>query len=151
METLVCSIEETEACAEDFIQRIGSAAGTRTRATVVGLSGELGAGKTAFVKAAAKTLGVSETVTSPTFVIEKIYKLQGQPFEHLIHIDAYRLDSADELRVLGWDDIVREPGNLIFIEWPERVSEIVPDGVIPIDFTVVSENERRVAVKIPKF
>src|SRR4051812_40158014 len=94
-------------------------------ATVIGLSGDLGSGKTTFTQSIAKALGVTENVTSPTFVIEKIYSLKNPStltelnFEHLIHIDAYRLESSRELLNLGWHDIVLDPKNLILIEWPE--------------------------------
>ena len=82
--------------------------------TVIALHGSLGAGKTVFVKGVAEHLGVEETVTSPTFVIEKIYKLpEGAPWKHLIHIDAYRLESEEELSSIGWNDIATDPNNLI--------------------------------------
>jgi tRNA threonylcarbamoyladenosine biosynthesis protein TsaE len=108
----------------------------KERATVVTLSGELGAGKTTFAQGVALTFGVTETVQSPTFVLEKIYALEGQRFTHLVHIDAYRLKSAHELRVLGWEELAREPGNLILIEWPERVAECMPQDAICLRFDI---------------
>ncbi len=108
----------------------------RVLATVITLSGELGAGKTTFAQGAALTLGVTETVQSPTFVLEKIYALENQKFTHLVHIDAYRLKSAHELRVLGWEELAREPGNLILIEWPERVAECMPKDAIRLRFDI---------------
>ena len=146
MEAITCSIKETEAYAADLMKQACKKEDLRTHALVVGLSGELGAGKTAFVKAAAHALGVEDTVTSPTFVIEKIYKLKNTPFAHLIHIDAYRLESADELRALGWDDITRDSGNIVFLEWPERVKEVLPDNMVRINLEVVGEKERKITV-----
>ena len=108
----------------------------RVHATVLALSGELGAGKTTFAQGIAAALGVEETVTSPTFVIEKIYELENQPFDHLIHIDAYRLKSGHELKVLGWEEVMREAGNLILLEWPERVADIIPAHAIRIHFEI---------------
>jgi len=99
-------------------------------ATVVTLSGELGAGKTTFVQGVAHALGVEETVASPTYVIEKVYALTDQKFSHLVHIDAYRLKGADELAMLGWDELVSEPGNLVLLEWPEKVSALIPETAI---------------------
>ncbi|MDZ4284863.1 MAG: tRNA (adenosine(37)-N6)-threonylcarbamoyltransferase complex ATPase subunit type 1 TsaE [Patescibacteria group bacterium] len=128
-------------------------------ALVVGLTGELGAGKTTFVKGVARALGVRETVTSPTFVIMKIYKLPrrrvidptsnflfptSKPWHHLIHIDAYRLESPEELRALGWDEIAADPGNLILVEWAEKVRPLLRRGYRAISFDVVGENERAV-------
>lgn len=113
-------------------------------ATVVGLSGELGAGKTTFVKGIARAFGVREMVTSPTFVIMKVYTLVRQPWRRLLHIDAYRIESPEELRILGWDDIVTDRTNLIFVEWAEKVRSLLPCGYRAISFDVMGEDERRV-------
>ena len=107
----------------------------RKYAIVVALSGELGAGKTTFAQGMAKALGVGEVVTSPTFVLEKIYALEGQKFSHLVHIDAYRLKSAHELEALGWKELLQDAGNLIVLEWPEHVAEVVPIDAIRITLT----------------
>lgn len=111
------------------------------KATVVGLQGELGSGKTFFVKALAKMMGVEECVVSPTFVIMKIYDIDpakagqvGFGFKKFIHIDAYRLDSEKELLDLGWEDLIREPENLVLVEWPERVERIMPPDSKRIHF-----------------
>ncbi len=110
----------------------------KAHATVVALSGELGAGKTTFAQAVAEAFGVEEVVTSPTFVLEKIYALpvqeglKGQKFTRLVHIDAYRLRGVHELEHLGWRELLQDPGNLIVLEWPERVAEAVPKDVIRI-------------------
>jgi tRNA threonylcarbamoyladenosine biosynthesis protein TsaE len=101
-------------------------------ATTIALSGDLGAGKTTFAQGIARALGVQESVTSPTFVIEKIYQLEGKLFERLIHIDAYRLNDPHELEVLGWKEIIADPVNLIIIEWPEKVASLIPEGAIRI-------------------
>jgi len=101
-------------------------------ATLVTLSGELGAGKTTFTQGVAKAVGVAEVVTSPTFVIEKIYALEGQRWERLVHIDAYRLNDPHELEVLGWSELLSDKGNLILLEWPERVTPIIPNTAIQI-------------------
>ncbi len=113
-------------------------------ATVLALSGELGAGKTTFAQAAAKALGVEETVNSPTFVIEKIYALNDQQWLRLVHIDAYRLKSADELRALGWDELVTDPSNLIVTEWPEHVSDAIPNDAHRIVIKIGEGEERTV-------
>lgn len=104
-------------------------------ATVVALAGELGAGKTSFVQGMAAALGVEESVTSPTFVIEKVYELADQKFARLIHIDAYRLKDAHELETIGWDEISTDPGNIILIEWPERIPELLPADAARITFS----------------
>ena len=116
-------------------------------ATIIALSGDLGAGKTTFAKVLAKQLGVDEEVTSPTFVIERIYQLPvGQKFARLIHIDAYRLEGAHQLEVLGWKEISADPSNLILIEWPEMVEGVIPKGSIKIKLEWSSETERDITI-----
>lgn len=105
-------------------------------ATVVTLSGGLGAGKTTFTQGIAKALGVTETVASPTFVIQKIYELKDQLFKKLIHIDTYRLKNMQELTAIGWAQIISDPHNLIVLEWPEAVPGAIPEGAIAIRFDI---------------
>ena len=127
---------------EEFVAHLEPAANA---ARLVTLSGELGAGKTTFAQAVAKALGVEETVTSPTFVIEKIYALQNQKFTRLVHMDAYRLKSAHELDVLGWKELLADEGNLILLEWPERVAELIPESAIRIRFDI-QHDERIITI-----
>ena len=97
-----------------------------TGATVLALRGDLGAGKTTFTQTLARTLGITEPVTSPTFVIMKSYELADQAFETLIHIDAYRVASDEELTVLGFARFLETPRTLIVIEWAEKVAALLP-------------------------
>lgn len=103
-------------------------------ATVIALQGDLGAGKTYFVQNFGKILGVREHITSPTFVIMNIYKVDWQGFKKLIHIDAYRLEKEEELLNLGWNELIADGANIIFIEWPERVENLIPKGSKRIHF-----------------
>ena len=122
--------EDIEKEARLFVERCIS---RKARALIVTLSGELGAGKTAFVQAIAKVFGVLDTVTSPTFVVEKVYELPtdtARGFARLVHIDAYRLTGSKELEMLGWQELIAESSNLIFLEWPERVLELIPSDAI---------------------
>ena len=99
-------------------------------AFVVGLSGHLGAGKTSFTKLIAKELGITETVTSPTFVIMKIYEISANapiPFKRLVHIDAYRLERRAELEGIDFERIASDPGNLVIVEWPENAGLAAED------------------------
>lgn len=103
-------------------------------ATVIALSGELGAGKTSLTQEIARQLGIKENVNSPTYVIMKKYKMPPATcdFRFLVHIDAYRLESEMELEKLGWQEIIADPENLILIEWPERVKKLIPKDAIRI-------------------
>lgn len=137
------SLEETYSLAEEFVSSLSPDTET---ATVIGLSGDLGAGKTSFTQGVAKALGVKDTVTSPTFIIEKNYELNNSKFRNLIHIDAYRLDEERELEVLGFKELLEHPENLIFVEWPERVQEIIPEYAKTIDFKFIDENKREINI-----
>ena len=118
-----------------------------TTATILALSGDLGSGKTAFVKALASALGIKETITSPTFVIEQIYTLpKGAIFDRLIHIDAYRLEKSSELERLGWAEIATNPRNLICLEWPENVVGLSHfDNARELKFHFIDENTREIS------
>ncbi len=138
------SLSDTQEIAEDFISKISM--GVYNTALVVGLYGDLGSGKTTFTQDVAKIFDVKEDVTSPTFVIEKIYDIKHKNFKKLVHIDAYRLDSAKELSALDWDKTLADSRNIIFIEWPERVLEILPANHAKINFKFISENEREIEI-----
>lgn len=117
-------------------------------ATLITLSGELGAGKTAFTKAIAASLGVAGDITSPTFVLEKVYELPtetGRGFKRLIHIDAYRLKNGSELAALGFDELMSDALNLIVLEWPEKVAGALPKADIAFTFTVNNDGSRKIA------
>jgi tRNA threonylcarbamoyladenosine biosynthesis protein TsaE len=115
-------------------------------ATLVTLVGELGAGKTAFTKAVARTLGIEETVTSPTFVLEKIYLLpKGKSFKRLIHIDAYRLEKGSDLAPLGFDELMQDVGNLILLEWPEKVADAFPTPSNQLSFVAFPDGSREIS------
>ncbi|KKW24785.1 MAG: hypothetical protein UY70_C0024G0005 [Candidatus Kaiserbacteria bacterium GW2011_GWB1_52_6] len=114
------------------------------KATIMTLSGELGAGKTTFVQGIARALGVEERVTSPTFVLEKIYQLpmidlRNQSFLRLVHIDAYRLKGVEELAALGWDELIQDPGNLVLVEWPENIESAIPKDATRLHFEIVGD------------
>jgi len=142
MDITCTSEQEMKVCAREFI---GAQFPHAQHATVCGLSGELGAGKTTFAKHAAEALGVEEMVTSPTFVILKAYRLpERQQFDHLVHIDAYRLGSGQELTDLGWENLIATPENLILIEWPERVRDIMPQWAETLLFEPIDEHTRRI-------
>lgn len=107
----------------------GEAFGRRlTLPACVALSGDLGAGKTTLVRAIARAQGTLEPVTSPTYSLVHEYSSPRGP---VLHLDLYRLKSAEELHQLGWDEIVRSRG-LVLIEWPERVAGLLPEGHVEL-------------------
>lgn len=115
-------------------------------ATLITFSGDLGAGKTTLIQEIAKQLGVTDDLQSPTFVIYKRYVIsveaskpmlpllrgaprsgEGYGWTSLIHGDMYRLESAEEIEKLGWNDLIADPKNLICIEWPEKITGAIPE------------------------
>ncbi len=116
-------------------------------ALIVKLFGDLGAGKTAFVKEVAKVLEIKEDITSPTFVIQKEYDISHHSFlKKMIHIDAYRMEDKSELEYLGWQDTISNQHNIIFIEWPEQVKGIALPHAIDIHIGIVDGDEREIEV-----
>lgn len=144
MEKTIKTLAELEVEAARFV---GSLHPEPNTATLITLSGELGAGKTTLTKAVAEALGVEELVTSPTFVIEKIYLLGGKTakFERLIHIDAYRLEGGGDLAPLGFDELLLNTGNLILLEWPEKVSDLLPTPDKRIMLTAHPDGSRTIS------
>lgn len=127
------SPEETEALAgqvlRDFPER-----------RILALHGDLGAGKTCFVRSLARQIGVTDSVTSPTFTIVREYA-GARP---LVHIDLYRIQSPDELLAMGFEDYLDSPA-LLAIEWADRAGDLLPpdDRTLHLTFTVEPGRERR--------
>ena len=134
------NVEEMEEFALEFVKSLKK---KKSKAILVFLYGELGAGKTTFTRGVLKALGVERNVTSPTFVLMKRYNLDNKDFNTLYHVDAYRLKEGDE-DVLGIKKLEKDPSNLIFIEWPERIYKKKPGGVISISFLHGDEEGERV-------
>ncbi len=140
------SLGDTAEIAKEFLNSIAKTGGSKT----VAFYGDLGAGKTTFIQALAKEMGILEPTTSPTFVIQKSYKVTLKPdrfgqvkyFDTLIHIDAYRLESGDELSKLRFEETLQLSKTLICIEWPSNVESVLPEDVIKVECKFVDENTR---------
>ncbi len=141
MEQEIKSIPELEQFAKEFLGQLHK---KETGATIVGLRGDLGSGKTAFVKAVAGVLGITEEVLSPTFVIAKFYPLEHSAWQQLVHVDLYRIEAKEELRALKWDTIVSDPKNLLMIEWPEQMGELFPSDAAILKFRFIDESTRTI-------
>ena len=150
MEVVAKNLKETKKLATDFVKKILKAP-AKKEATVVLLEGELGAGKTAFTKAVAEALGVKEIVRSPTFIIQKIYKLKNKKYRELIHIDAYRFEDGREAKILELDSLLKNPNNLIVVEWPQNISSVFPKNAHYLSFVFVDESKRKIKFTRPNF
>jgi tRNA threonylcarbamoyladenosine biosynthesis protein TsaE len=142
------TLEDMEREAQSFIEALQPEI---ANATLVTLSGELGAGKTTFTQCVAKTLGVDNTVNSPTFVIEKIYGIPAENpeglanrFTRLVHIDAYRLQSAGDLTMLGFGEVMNHAGTLVLLEWPEHVLGIGEQASVQILLELLPDGSRQI-------
>jgi tRNA threonylcarbamoyladenosine biosynthesis protein TsaE len=128
------SEEETADISREFVKSLKP----KERANVISLYGNLGAGKSFFTREVARFLGITENIQSPTFVIMKFYELpkenhgRANDFLRFVHIDAYRLESENELALLGWEDIENDPKNLIFVEWADKVEKLMPKDATKI-------------------
>jgi tRNA threonylcarbamoyladenosine biosynthesis protein TsaE len=114
---------------------------------VVALRGELGAGKTTLVRAIAAGLGHDPAlVSSPTFVIVNEYRTPHLPT--VVHMDAYRLTSAEDLEALGWDRLLAGDA-IVLIEWPQRVAGGLPEGHARLELSHTGPTSRRVVLDVP--
>lgn len=113
---------------------------------VLCLIGDLGAGKTAFTKGLAAGLSIKNIITSPTFVLMKNYKANGNKIKHLAHIDAYRLIDGEQLLGIGVDDFFSQSNCVTVIEWADRVKDIWPKQAIEIEFKIGQGDKREIKV-----
>jgi tRNA threonylcarbamoyladenosine biosynthesis protein TsaE len=109
---------------------------------VVAFYGEMGAGKTTFIKALCAELGVTDTVNSPTFAIINEYFTSKK--ELIYHVDLYRLRNLEELMDIGYEDYLQS-GNYLFIEWPEKAREVLPSECINVHI-IRNDDESRTLV-----
>lgn len=145
------SEKETAEIAEKILEQI--ILRQKTGSVFVGLVGDLGAGKTSFVKGVARFFGIEKTVNSPTFVIQKNYEigdenraLKNHNFKQLLHLDLYRLEDEKELVNIKWEDYKNDSGNIIFVEWPNQIWKEFPEEMIEIKIKHLenSKNEERI-------
>lgn len=135
MQTYISRSEaETEAIGEKFAEGLASGA-------VVAMYGDLGAGKTAFVRGMARGMGLTCRVSSPTFTIVNEYEGERE----LIHFDMYRLESSDELFEIGWEDYLAR-GAVCAVEWSEKVEDAFFGDEIVVRIDKLGDNERRITI-----
>ncbi len=135
MEIISHSEAETEQAGADFGRRVADG-------TVVAMYGDLGAGKTAFVRGMARGMGITARVNSPTFTIVNEYTGERE----LFHFDMYRLASADELFDIGWEDYLSRNGVCV-VEWSENVSEAFDGSEIRVEISKLSDTGRKITIE----
>jgi len=151
------STRQTKKFSEFFAQEIYKTKFRFRGAVILALKGNLGSGKTTFTQGFLRGLGVKKKITSPTFVIFKCYKLSPlakasggrrvKNFKFVYHVDCYRIKKSQDLLILGIKEIFDNPKNIVLIEWPERISKILPKERINLKFEYgKKENERRIII-----
>ena len=142
------SASETKKFATALARRIKENYLPGKRALLLALKGDLGAGKTVFSKGFLSGFGINR-VTSPTFVIMKRYKIRGGSVKNLYHFDCYRIRSEDELKLLEISSIIKNPENVIIMEWPQNAGRYGLGSVIDISLGD-RKNERIISIKDKK-
>jgi len=138
--------EETKKTAKALLKEWLSVNRKNDSSWLVCLRGDLGGGKTTFVKGLAEELGVKETVNSPTFVIMRKYvssKKMNKKYA-LYHFDCYRINDPKDVLDLGWEEIIGGKNNIILVEWPERIEKILPRNKLNIEFDFIDETSRSI-------
>jgi tRNA threonylcarbamoyladenosine biosynthesis protein TsaE len=142
MEHILHGEDQMNIFAREVLRTLSS---NKEHATIVGLSGDLGSGKTTFAQFFAQGLHIEERIVSPTYVIAKFYDIPNNAlWNKFIHIDAYRIEDPEEMRMLKWDGIVSETKNIVLIEWPERIKELFPKDAIMLQFRFIDQGTRAV-------
>lgn len=136
------NLKEFNAVAVKFAKENLQSSSIRKNALIVALSGDLGAGKTHFVKIVAKEFGFKKVISSPTFVIMKKYKLKDK---NLIHIDAYRLKNEKDILNLGFKELLDNSENIIFIEWAENVIKALPKKYFKVKIKHLEGENREIS------
>ena len=127
---------QTQKIAAEFAKKISLPA-------IFALKGNLGAGKTQFVKGLGEGLGIDKrSICSASFIV--IAEYGDSPA--LIHIDAYRLDNPQELIDIGWDDLLERKDVIIAVEWADKVKSLLPTDRIDVEIAIVDENKRRINI-----
>lgn len=167
MEIITKNPQETQKLAEKIAKDLLKKGRSKEEdmAIIIALEGDLGGGKTTFVQGFVKGLRVKEKILSPTFVLVKRFilrpafrqrlrrgeqsqgdKIKNKNFSNFYHIDCYRIKNSREILDLNFEEIIRNPRNIVIIEWADRIKEILPKKRINIRFEWIGEKERRIKI-----
>ncbi len=137
-EIIISDISHIDRAAAEFVKNTSNY-------SIIAFYGSMGAGKTTFIKAVCKVLGVEDIVNSPTFTIVNEYRAQsGRP---IYHFDFYRIERLSEVVDLGFDEYIYGDG-LSLIEWPEKIDGLLPEEALKVDIIVGDDGVRRLTLNI---
>ncbi|MBP9719041.1 MAG: tRNA (adenosine(37)-N6)-threonylcarbamoyltransferase complex ATPase subunit type 1 TsaE [Candidatus Levybacteria bacterium] len=133
------SVDETQELARKIAKSTKNGA-------IFALYGDLGSGKTTFVQGFAQALGVSQRIISPTFIIMRMYEMEGEEknSSNFYHIDLYRTETMQDIEGLGLKEIMEDKDNIVIIEWPEKMENLLPKHTKRIYFKYINEKEREI-------
>lgn len=132
------SLDKIDAAAIEFIKAMGDN-------TVFAFHGEMGAGKTTFIKAICENLGVTDSINSPTFAIVNEYRSDSA--ELIYHFDFYRINKIEEAFDFGYEDYFYS-GSLCFIEWPEKIESLLPNDTVNVHVKAQEDGSREVSLEL---
>lgn len=142
-ETFTMHSEDIETLAHKVVLLLANRETSKAR--VLLLEGDLGAGKTTFTKELASAIGIDKgSVNSPTFILKKEYKAHHALFRKLIHVDAYRFTTPEEAKILRLEDDLEEPNTIVAIEWPSKMKYLKAD--VELQFTIIDDETREVVI-----
>jgi tRNA threonylcarbamoyladenosine biosynthesis protein TsaE len=127
---------------------------------VLALYGDLGSGKTTFMQGLARGLGITKNIISPTFIIMRSYEIgtgnkaidseaqarRGQGTKNLYHLDLYRIENVDQASDLGLNELMGDPENIVAIEWPDKIENLLPEKRINLYFEYLQDDKRQIKI-----
>ena len=146
MEIRIENIDQIRSAAREFIEKV------LPEHSVIAFYGAMGAGKTTFIKALCEELGVTDTVTSPTFALVNEYSIEEgetrieEYFSKVFHFDFYRIKRLEEVYDMGYEDYFYQKNALCLIEWPELVEELLPEDTVKVSVEVLEDESRRITL-----
>ena len=136
---LTSSSQETQDIAKNILSSLSSG-------TVITLTGPLASGKTTFSQGIGEALGIPRVV-SPTYLIMREYSITNHPFlQRLFHLDLYRLNSVEEIKSFDLEEIWNQPENLVLIEWPENLLDLLPKKHLEVTFKSTGPTQREIKI-----
>mgnify|MGYP001574193795 CR=1 FL=1 len=140
------SPKDTKKFAKGIGQKFLAGQSHHNKARLIALIGDLGSGKTTFTQGFAEGLGIKDKIISPTFILIRQHPIPNSK-KTLFHIDLYRLEKDFNLNELGLSEIFDKKGNLVLIEWADKISNLAPKETIRVNIKKISQNTREISIK----
>jgi len=134
------NFEETQKLGEDFARDLRGG-------EVICLYGDLGSGKTTFVQGLARGLGIEKRIISPTFIIMRTYEINDAKVKNFYHVDLYRIETEKDVEGLGLIELMGDPEDIVVIEWPEKIENLLPQERKDIVFKYLDEDQREIVIE----